>query len=139
MFSQEDNLANVIGVVHQLAVDGLNNRVLFAANQNLLSQILGAQGLKRAKKALPTAVPVIKYRVLAGFGINHKLYIAIAAGLFTVGGQKIGPAREHVAGHVLHDDGNAVAFLVERDEELVFVELFQRLLGKLLVGAQTRD
>src|SRR5258705_6609898 len=121
MLSQEYDLANVIGIVHQLAVDGLNNRVLFAANQNLLSQILGAQRLERAKDALPTAMPVIKYRVLTGFRINYKLHNPNSAGLFTLGSQEVGPAGEHVAGHVLHDDGNADAFFVERDEEFVFV------------------
>jgi len=139
VLSQKYNLANVVGVVHQLSIDGLNNRMLFAANQNLFSQVFSAQRLERVKDALPTAVPVIEHRVLSGFWIDDKFHVAVAAGLFTVGSQKVGPAREHVAGHVLHDDSNAVALLVERDEKLIVVELLQGLLGKLLVGSQTRD
>ena len=139
MFRQEHDLADVIGVVHQLTVDRLNNRVLFAANQNLLSQILGSQRLKRIEDALPTLLPVGEYIVLAGLRLNHKLHIAIAIGLLAVGRQKVGPTRKHVAGHVLHDDGNAVCLFIKRDEELVVFELSNSLVRELLVSAQTRD
>src|SRR5579884_1223274 len=60
----------------------------------------------------------------------------MAVRLFAVGGQEIGPARTHVAGHMLHDDCDAVVFRVELAKQFAIRDLGKRLLGHALVAAK---
>ena len=46
--------------------------------------------------------PMTSARVVCGCQLE--LLIAVAVGLFSVGGQEVGEARAHVSGDVLHDD-----------------------------------
>src|ERR1700682_5428545 len=108
----------------------------FAANHDLLSQIRTGQRLESIKDALPTSLPVSENFFLTRLPLDHKLHIAIASGLFAVSSEKVGPARQHIAGHVLHDRGNTICFFIEGDEQFAFAELVQSFLRKLLVSAE---
>jgi len=70
---------------------------------------------------------------------NHKLHVAIAVRLLTVGDKKVSPAREHVAGHVFHDDGNTVPLLVESYKNFFIFQLRDGFVGELLVGPKRRQ
>ena len=59
--------------------------------------------------------------------------------LFAIARQKIRPARNHVAEHVLDDDGDAVRLFIERMEELFVAHLIESLLAHLLVSAKGRE
>src|SRR6516162_5420234 len=54
----------------------------------------------------------------------------------TVAGQEVRPSRAQVAGHVLHDQSNAVGLGVWNMEEFFVVELAQRAIGHALVAAK---
>src|SRR5258708_38322127 len=75
-----------------------------------------AQWLERVEEKLPTALPEF-HQLRARLRWLFEFGVAVAVGLLAVGGQKIFPARTHVAGHVFHDDGDAIGFFVERGEQ----------------------
>src|SRR6185503_4865170 len=59
--------------------------------------------------------------------------------LFSIGGEKVSPTRQHVAGHVFHDDANAVRLFVERDEVFFVLQLRQSFVGQFLVSTKARE
>ena len=67
----------------------------------------------------------------AGHGLRRfELGVAVPARLLAVRGEEVGPARQHVPAQVLHDDGDAVRFRVQRHVQVPIVpELGDRLLG----------
>jgi len=78
--------------------------------------ILVAQWLERIEEKLPAALPEF-HQFSSSLRRLFEFSVAVAVRLFAVGRQKIFPARTHVAGHVFHDDGDAVGFFVERGEK----------------------
>ena len=75
----------------------------------------------------------------AGCGGIDEFAVAIAVGLFAVGGEEVGPAGAHVAGHVFHDDRDGVGFFIDGDEELLVCDLLHGAFGELLVVAKHRE
>jgi hypothetical protein len=75
---------------------------------------------------------------LAGGGRIREFGVAVAVGLFAVGGEEVGPARAHVARHVLYDDGDGIGFAVERGEKLFVGCLVDCALGQGFVVAEQR-
>src|SRR5437660_5768502 len=57
-------------------------------------------------------------------------------GLLAVGGKEVGEARTHVAGEVLDQDGDRVRFRIERDEEVVVLQLCERAFRHALVATK---
>ena len=136
MLRQINNLAHVIGVVRELTIDGLHDRVILAANSDGAHQIVRRQRPNRVERAAPTLFPISEQVVLRGFRQHHEFHVAIALGLLAVSREKICPAREHVAGHVFHVDGDAVRFFIERAKEIFVADLRERALRERLVIAK---
>ena len=65
-FRQENNLAYVVGMVHHLAVDGLQNCVLLAANINDARQIFRRKLRDCFKHQPPTVLPPGHYLLARG-------------------------------------------------------------------------
>src|SRR5262249_35255797 len=59
-----------------------------------------------------------------------------AIGLLPVGRQKVSPARSHVAGHMLHDDGDRVGFRIKDGEQMFVAHLCHGALAQHLVIAK---
>ena len=121
MLGEKSNLPNVIGIVSQLPVDRLNNRVCLATNQNSFFRVRGLQGLERREEASPGAFPVIPKLGAGSTRLDHELQVTIPVRLFAIRGQEVGPAREHIPRDVLHDDSNAVGFGIENNEVLIIL------------------
>jgi len=63
------------------------------------------------------------------FGVPLWLAVPIAIRLLAIAGEKVRPARTHVAHHVLHDEGNRVGFGVERLSQLIVLDLVDGFFG----------
>jgi hypothetical protein len=64
---EKDDLTDVISIVHQLTIHGLNDRVLFTTNQYDFAQIFRLQWLEGVKNTFPAALPVS----------NHILFLSL--------------------------------------------------------------
>src|SRR4051812_43252918 len=60
---QEDDLSDVIRVVHQVAIDRLHDRVRLAAYQDRLLEVVQRERLEGGEDAGPAAFPVIQHVV----------------------------------------------------------------------------
>src|SRR6185369_9568473 len=112
--------------------DGLHDGVRFATNGDGTGEIVVREWFDGAKNVSPAVLPHSQERRAAG-GRLLEFAVAIAVGLFAVGGQEIGPTGTHVAGHMLDDDGDGVHLLVERGKKLVIGHLVDGALGHDLV------
>ena len=117
MFGEENDLADVMGIVSDLAIDGLHDGVGFAANRDGFREVSVGKRFERVKDPFPACVPLFHQLGACRCG-RFEFRVAIAVGLFAVGGKKIAPAGAHVAGHVFHDDGDGIGFGIKRLEEL---------------------
>ena len=115
MLRQQNDLADVMRIVGELAIDGLHHGVLFAANGDGAGQVGVGERLQRGEEAGPARFPH-RQEFGARCGRLFEFAVAIAVGLLAVGGEEVGPARAHVAGHVLHDGRNGIAFVIERGD-----------------------
>src|SRR5882672_10796841 len=105
------------------------------ANGYCARYILVAQWLDRVEEKLPAALPEF-HQLRARLRWLFEFGVAVAVGLFAVAGQKIFPARTHVAGHMFHDDGDAIGFFVKRGEQSFVGTLRKRALDEFLVIAK---
>ena len=79
------------------------------------------------------------HELFARFWSVLEFGVAIAIGLFAVGGQEIAPPRAHVANHVLDDDGDGVGFGIERGEKIFVGTLVHGALGERFVVAKKSE
>jgi hypothetical protein len=136
MFGEIDNLADMIRVMRDLTCDCLHRRVILSANRDGAEQVVRRQRLDCVEGALPALLPIGEHIFFRGLRQHDEFDVAIAFRLLAIGSEKIGPARDHVAGHVLHDHRDAVRFVVDRAKEVFVIELCERPLSKLLVFAK---
>src|SRR5579875_2530434 len=77
VLGQQHDLANMIWIVRQLAIDGLQHRMRLTANGDLAAQVVLLQWLQRGKHAGPSLFPQRHQRRARGRRID-KLAVAIA-------------------------------------------------------------
>src|SRR5262245_30294182 len=135
MLGQKDDLSHVSGVMSQLAVDRLKDGMRLLANHHGSHYIFRLQRLNRVENESPAPLPTFDHFGARCICVNDELLVTITIWLFTVASQKIHPPRAHVASQMLDDDRHAIAFGIERDEELVVIELFHRAVAQLLQEA----
>src|ERR1039458_8537623 len=135
VFGKQHDLSHVARVVRDLAADGLHHGVGFAADRDAAAEVCVRQRLERAEHAIPARLPK-RHQHLAGGRRLLELGVAMAVRLLSIGGQEVRPARAHVAGHVLNNDGNRICFGVERGEKLLVGDLRHSAFGELLVLAE---
>ena len=138
VFGGEDDLSDVHGIVGELAVDGLHDRVRFVADHHFAAEIAFLERFERVEDVLPAGTPD-GHELFARFRSVFEFGVAIAIGFFAVGGEKVAPARAHVADHVLDDDGDGVGFRIERGEKIFVGALIHGALGKCFVVAKERE
>src|SRR6516225_4467250 len=68
-----------------------------------------------------------------------KLAVAVAKRFFTVACKEVGPARQHVAGHVFHNHGDRVGLRIEHRVQLLFGNLGEGAIRQPLVIAKQRQ
>ena len=137
VLGEEDDLADVLAVVRELSVDGLDDGVRLAADDDVAHQVVGPQLRERVEEEAPAGLPVLLDGA-AVFALDKEFGVASAVGLLAVARQEVGPARAHVAGHVLHDEGDAVRLRVYRAEEFFVADLRGGLVRELLEAAELR-
>ena len=94
-----------------------------AADRNGADEILRAQRLNRGKRDRPARVPPGHHLVARGRRRHFEFGVAVPVRLFAVGRQEVGPTGHQVTGHVLHDHGDRVCILIERQMEFVISHL----------------
>src|SRR5436305_1548937 len=110
MPGEKYNLPYMVGNMGELAIDSLQDRVRFAADQDGPAEIAGPERLERGKQPAPAGFPP-RHEILPGvFRAYHELRVPVAVRLFAVGSKEIRPARPHVARNVFHYGGDAVGF-----------------------------
>ena len=62
MLGEEDDLADVLAVVRELAVDRLDDRVRLAADRHGAQEVCGRQGFERGEEAMPAVFPSFEHR-----------------------------------------------------------------------------
>lgn len=118
VFSEQHDLADVLGIVSDLAQDGLHDGVRIAANGDGARHIFFGEGTEFAEHDGPAIFPIL-HEGFAGGKRVFKFRIAVPPGLLAIFGEEIGKPRTHVAGHVLHDDRDRVGVVVDDAEEIV--------------------
>src|SRR5687768_2662968 len=109
-----------------------------AADRDGLRQVFRSQRRQRVEQHAPAALPVLHHRVARRERVDE-LAVAVAIRLLAVARQEIREPRPQVAGHVLHDDGDAVRVRVERRAQLLVRQLHDRPLRQALLRLEVLD
>jgi hypothetical protein len=131
----ENDLADVHGIVGDLPIDGLHDGVRLGANQHLAADVAFHERFEGVENIFPASAPH-GHEFIAGLRSVFELGVAIAVRLFAVGGEKIAPARAHVADHMFDDHGDGVGLRIERDEQMFVGTLLHGTLGESFVLAE---
>src|SRR5688572_7668759 len=130
MLRQEYYLADMVGVMRELAIDRFDHRERLASNSDRLGHVLRGEAMERGEKTLPSRLPAFDQNL---FGIvlgRRELAVPIAASRVLSCGGKTSPPCVHAAGHVLQEYGDVVGFFVEGSEEVRIVDLCQSPFGQ---------
>ena len=131
MLRQVDDLADVLAVVHELAVDRVDDREALAPDEDDAREVLGLQRIEGGEEDPPAVLPALDERRLRGEP-RLELCIAVAVRLLAVGREKVRPAGAHVAGDVLDEHGDAVRLRVEDLGQVAVVEADESLVAQRL-------
>ena len=121
-----------------LAIDGLHYGVALVADEDFAGEIgVGERG-EGGEDEFPAGFP-LGGELCARCGGELKFGVAIAVGLFPVGGEEIGPAGTHVAIEMFDDDGDGIRFCVEGDAERLIGSLCDRAFAQAFVMVEQAD
>src|SRR6201987_5211245 len=136
MLRQENDLSDVLGVVGNLAIDGLQYRVRFAANRDCTHDVFGLERIDCPENAGPAFFPPCHHFAAGRGGAYFEFPVAEAVGLLSIAGEKVGEAGAHIASQMLDKNGNGVRLGIERGEEVFVSKLAHRAFAHALVSAQ---
>jgi len=137
-FSDINDLADVVGIVRQLAADGFQHGVAFIANVNDSAEVGFREGVKRREEAGPAFIPA-GHDLGAGGWVGFKFRIALTPFFFAVGGKEVGPTRQHIAPQVFDNHRNAVAFGRGLEQQRLIGQLRHGLFADQLVVLELLD
>src|SRR5215831_13261046 len=103
MLRQEYDLADMVGVMCELAIDRFDHRKRLCADMYRLGHVLWGKMFKRDEKIPPPHLPAFEQTL---FGIllgHHELAVSIAGLDALSRSGKICPSRPHAAGKVLQE------------------------------------
>ena len=126
-----DDLADVVAVVGDLAVDGVEHGEGHAPDGDRLEEVVGLKRAEGVERAGPTLLPECE-GLGVGVGARLELPIAVAPGLVAVAREEVGPSAQHVAVDVLHGHGDAVGLWVRGIGHVGVAELDQRAVAQFL-------
>ena len=96
MLGQKDNLANVIRVVSELAAECLDDRMAFAADEDVLLEIPGTKRVECLEEDPPAAFPVRQDGGPAGRR-PFELAVAVAIRLLPINREEVREPRPQVS------------------------------------------
>ena len=132
MFRQKHDLAHMVGIMSDLAVDRLHHGVWLCSNRHPTTQVRVRERLQRVEDVFPAPLPQFQKRGARRWRV-FKFRVAVAIRLLAIGGQKIRPARTHVPGHMFYDKGDGVRFCVKLGEQAFIGTLRHSPFAELLV------
>src|SRR5687768_11385177 len=138
MLGQENDLPDVVSVMGQLPVYGLDDSVRFAADSDGFGKVSFGQRLHVVEQCSPSAFPS-PHQQLASVARRLKFHIAVAVRLLAVGREEVAPPRIKVAGDVLDHNGDGIRFGVDGGEEFGVTNLIDRLFGQAFVITERRN
>src|SRR5579871_2267080 len=136
MFRAQHDLSNMRGVMRDLAVNGLQNSVSFAANGDGAHHIFSLQGIDCLEDARPATFPPCHNFCASRRGSHFKLAVTEAIRFLAVAGEEIGKTRPHIAREVLHEDCDRIRLGIKRDEKIFIAKLCKRGFAHVLVSAE---
>lgn len=136
MLGEKYNLTDMIGIVRELPVDGLQHGVRFTTDGDGALHIFWAQRFDGREYERPARFPPAHDIVAGRFGNQLEFLVTMAVRLLTVGAKKIAEARTHVASHVLDDNRRRIRFGIERKKQLFVLQLSEGTLAEPLVAAK---
>jgi hypothetical protein len=138
MLRQKNDLAYMVRVMRDLAVDGLHHRMRFVADGYGPAKVRVGEWQQRIEHILPAAFPHFD-QFRARLRRSFKFGVAVAVRLLAVRVQKIRPSRAHISRNMFHDDGDGIGFGVERLEQCFVRALCHGPLRETLVIAKKID
>jgi hypothetical protein len=137
-FADINDLADVMGVVCQLPVYGIDGHQGFVADRYRLQQVFFFEGPEGIEEAVPAFFPAIEQGCFSARR-RAEFLVAVAARFFSVFGEEICPAAHHITMQVMDDDGDAVAMLVGCKIKVFFIQLGEGAVAEGLIGEKTFD
>jgi len=104
MLGEEDDLPEVLGVMSDLTVNGLEHCMRLVTNRHDSHDVFGSELVDRAEDTCPPFFPPRHYFCASRCRADLKLAIADTVRFLAVASEKIREARAHVAGNVLDED-----------------------------------
>lgn len=136
MLRQKDDLSDVTGVVGERAIERLHHRVGFLPDVDSAQEIVWLQRIESTEHALPALLPPAEKFLARRLTGQFELLIAMPVWFLAVRGKEIREARPHVARDVLHQDRNGIRFRIERNQELLVGNLYDRPFRHALITAE---
>src|ERR1017187_2186377 len=136
MFSEEDDLANVLRVVGERAVEGLYHRMRLLADGYGALHIFGTERVQRGKQVDPGLLPPAHHFFSGGVCRDFKFLVAKSVPLFSVAGEEVCKTGARVTREVPDQGGDRIRFRIDGDEEIRVFELSQGALSHALMAAE---
>jgi hypothetical protein len=136
MLGQKDNLPDVLRVVRDLPVDGLQDGMGLAADGYGAHDVIRFKRIDGAEDAGPSLFPPRHYFCARGRGAQFKFPVAKAIRLFSIRREEIRETRAHVAGYMFDQNRDRVGFPIESDEEVLIAQLRHGAFAHALVPVQ---
>src|SRR5579871_293076 len=123
MFRQHDDLPNMLRVVRDLPVDGLQYGVGLSANRYGAHDVIRLERIDGTEHARPAVLPPFHDIRTCGRRCYLELAIPETVWLFAVASEEIRKAGAHISSQVLDQNGDRVCLRIKGKEEFVVLEL----------------
>src|SRR5580698_4945086 len=119
MLGDKYDLAHVIGIVSDLAIDRLKHGMRLATDGDTVLHVFGPESFNCRENARPARLPPAHDVGPGGSRRKFEFLVTMAVGLLAVADEKINEAGAHIAGDMLHDDRDRIRFGVEGHEQIL--------------------
>src|SRR5712692_4461856 len=89
VLGQVDDLADVLAIVHELAVDRVDDREALATDEDRAREVVGLQRIEGGEQNPPALLPALHELRLRGSGPGLELAVAVPVRLLAVGREEI--------------------------------------------------
>src|SRR5579864_128506 len=110
--------------------------MLPAGDKHFSVEIIWRKRSNCPKHAFPSFFPPFRDVGTRRPGLDFELPVAVPVRFFSIGGEKIGPARTHIPRHVLNENRDAIGLWVNQTKNILIAGLYQSFFGELLIAAE---
>ena len=133
-----DDLADMMRVMGELAVDGVDCEERLVPDRDRPEQIIFAERAKGFDQAAPAFLPHVEELRLIGGG-RAEFLIPVTARFLSVLREEVCPPADHIAVHMLYDDRDGIGLFGGNVIEILFFQLGEGHVTERLVGEQAFD